>query len=330
MTIDYHTALEGAVFHAVNSGGGGWLDAAFLVLSSEWFGLATGAAIVAAIALRHGRRSLVLLLAFALAVTLSDLVAAEVLKPFFGRMRPCYALPEDTFRWVGWAADVGSLPSLHASNFFAMAGVAWASDRRAGIAAVLVAALVALSRVYLGVHWPSDVLAGTAWGLACAWTALLACRAVERRVLRRQATAGARPDLERLLVQVRDWAAAQDDVQAVLLVGSHARGQARADSDLDLVILARDPERFLRAPSFAGFLGEVARTTTEEWGKLTSVRCWYASGLEVEFGFAGAEWIAGPPFDPGTARVLGDGARVLLDRLGGLEEVVRSAKPAPG
>jgi len=178
VTTDHHSVLDLAVFHAVNSDGGRFLDAAFLALSAKWFGLLAGAALLAFILLRGGRRRLALLVAFAVAVALSDAVGAQVLKPLLGRMRPCYALPRGSFRWLGAASDVGSLPSLHASNFFAMAGVAWSAGRRAGMVALVIAALVALSRVYLGVHWPSDVLAGVAWGLACAWVGL----AIGRRV----------------------------------------------------------------------------------------------------------------------------------------------------
>ena len=47
--------------------------------------------------------------------------------------------------------------------------------------------------------------------------------------------------VERLLRQVVAWAAEQDEVQAVVLVGSYARGDARADSDVDLVLLVEDP-----------------------------------------------------------------------------------------
>ena len=73
-----------------------------------------------------------------------------------------------------------SAPERHASNFFAMAVVAWAAHRRVGVAAVAVAAAVAVSRVYVGVHWPSDVLAGAAWGALCGWAALAAARRILR------------------------------------------------------------------------------------------------------------------------------------------------------
>jgi undecaprenyl-diphosphatase len=48
----------------------------------------------------------------------------------------------------------------------------------------VLAALVALSRVYLGVHWPTDVLAGMAWGLACAWVGLTIGRGTAKRAYR--------------------------------------------------------------------------------------------------------------------------------------------------
>jgi undecaprenyl-diphosphatase len=176
MTIDHHTVLDEVVFRALNAGGGRLLDAVAVALSARWFGLLTGAVIVLAITVAAGRRRLGLLVALAIAVVLSDLAGAQLLKPLFGRMRPCFALPTGTFRWLAPASNVGSLPSLHASNFFAMAAVSWVADRRLGLAALAVAVAVALSRVYVGVHWPTDVLAGAAWGALCAGAALAVAR----------------------------------------------------------------------------------------------------------------------------------------------------------
>ena len=58
----------------------------------------------------------------------------------------------------------------------------------------------------------------------------------------------------------------------------------------------------------------VVRVVVEDWGRVTSLRAWYAGGLEVEFGLATIDWATRP--DEGTRRVLGDGAHVLLDRDG--------------
>lgn len=178
MTTDWHGPLEERLFLAINAGLGVWVDRLGLALSAHAFGFATAVVLSAAILALRGRRGAWLVVALLLAVAMSDGIGSQVLRPLIGRMRPLYALPPGTFRALGRAANVGSLPSLHAANFFAMATVAWAASRRLGIAAAIVAAAVAWSRVYLGVHWPTDVVAGAAWGVACA----LAARAIAGRI----------------------------------------------------------------------------------------------------------------------------------------------------
>jgi undecaprenyl-diphosphatase len=57
------------------------------------------------------------------------------------------------------------MPSLHAANAFAVATLITALVPRAGRVTYPVAALIALSRVGVGVHWPSDVAVGSLFGL---------------------------------------------------------------------------------------------------------------------------------------------------------------------
>ncbi len=183
MTLpDLHLPLEERIFHAVNVDAGPAVDGLARLLSAPAFGAAC--ALLLALALLRNRREApwAWVVALAAAIALTDGLGSQVLRPLVVRSRPAYALPPGTFRVVAPAADVGSLPSLHAANFFAMALVGAVGIPRLAPAFYVVAIGVAWSRVYVGVHWPGDVLLGAAWGSA--WAA--ACLAVRRRRLRRQ------------------------------------------------------------------------------------------------------------------------------------------------
>jgi predicted nucleotidyltransferase len=128
--------------------------------------------------------------------------------------------------------------------------------------------------------------------------------------------------VEDFLARVSAWAVTKTDILAVALVGSHARGAADRDSDVDLVVLTTAPLDYTADVTWADQFGGVANHDIEKWGRVTSVRVWYESGLEVEFGFASPGWAA-TPLDEGTRRVVAGGIRVLLDRdalLAGLAE----------
>ncbi len=116
---------------------------------------------------------------------------------------------------------------------------------------------------------------------------------------------------------VAGWAAARPDVVAVGLAGSWARGAARADSDVDLVVLTDVPERWIGADDWiAAAVGQdVTPVRTQAWGVLTERRVRLTSGLEVELGIVPRQW-ADEPVDDGTARVVRDGFRVLHDPRG--------------
>jgi predicted nucleotidyltransferase len=123
--------------------------------------------------------------------------------------------------------------------------------------------------------------------------------------------------IDAFLNKVVEWAQLQPEVAAVALVGSHTRGTAREDSDIDLVLLTKMPRTFLMNTDWLLTFGEPIRQETEDWGKVTSIRVCYAEGYEVEFGVAGMDW-ASDPSDEGDARVVKDGIRILYERAGAL------------
>ncbi len=129
-----------------------------------------------------------------------------------------------------------------------------------------------------------------------------------------------------ILSGVRSWATSQAGVVGVALVGSRARGEARPDSDVDLVLLCEAPEHFLRDTSWVRGFGEVTAIQVEQWGRVTSLRVHYTDGIEVEFGLTTSEW-AEIPADPGTRTVVATGMRVLFDREGALRRLAQDIDP---
>ena len=126
--------------------------------------------------------------------------------------------------------------------------------------------------------------------------------------------------LARFLSVFTAWAMTQTTVQGVALVGSHARGTATEASDVDLVILADDPQAFLRDWSWVESFGKVVGQNTEDYGNVLSLRVYYEEGLEVEFGFADPSWAA-MPLDAGTREVIAGGIEVLFERGGAMREI---------
>lgn len=97
------------------------------------------------------------------AMALTFLLGNLFLKNLIARPRPC-AVDTSVTLLVPFPAEY-SFPSGHSSNGFTAAAVIFAFYHRAGIAAILLAALIAFSRLYLFVHYPTDILGGMLLGI---------------------------------------------------------------------------------------------------------------------------------------------------------------------
>lgn len=164
-------SLDSALFLSINGTAASphWLAALAFFATNYLPLLVAGAVAGAVITGDHPSRQRVLrmLLAMAIAWLLTGLV-----RHFFAVDRPFVAGLGT--QWLPHAATP-SFPSAHSSVAFALATVVMLTTRQVhwAMVAICAALWVAWSRVYLGVHYPSDVLAGALVGAASGW---LVCR----------------------------------------------------------------------------------------------------------------------------------------------------------
>lgn len=108
--------------------------------------------------------------AVAVALILTLLVGNALLKNVIARDRPCW-IDTSVALLIGVPSDY-SFPSGHSMASFAAAVALLHYHKRVGVAALVLAAIIALSRLYLFVHFPTDVIAGTLIGIGLAIAAI--------------------------------------------------------------------------------------------------------------------------------------------------------------
>src|SRR5262249_52050429 len=116
-------------------------------------------------AIRQRETIVIILLAVALSLVLNR--GLSTLLPF--RYRPMHSVATRTPSFEEWHADLenwSSFPSDNATYLFAIAAGFWLVSWRVGLLFAAFAAFVATARVFLGIHYPSDVLVGAVIGIA--------------------------------------------------------------------------------------------------------------------------------------------------------------------
>lgn len=127
---------------------------------------------------------------------------------------------------------------------------------------------------------------------------------------------------DELIAKLARWSERDDRVIAVGVCGSHARGEARPDSDIDFCILTANPVSLLKDCSWIYDLGPDARVAgpVEDYNLVQSIRVFYGE-TEAEFGVTDLAWTQ-LPIDRETAGVINDGLRILYDPEGRLQKAV--------
>lgn len=126
--------------------------------------------------LNYGKKGLWWILTLVCLVSLSDLISSQVFKPFFFRPRPCRdPYMAHQIRFLAKTCGLnGSFTSSHASNHFAIASFLYLTLKRFSpwwAVAFLWAGLISYAQVYVGVHYPFDVLGGAIFGFTIGYLA---------------------------------------------------------------------------------------------------------------------------------------------------------------
>jgi undecaprenyl-diphosphatase len=167
--------------------GGAALDALARLAADSMLGIVLGlVALVALLVVRRDRRAVQLAVAVALSVGITDLAVGKGLKPAFQRPRPCHVWPETTRLRGTQCGGLFGFPSNHAANNAAIvAALAGQVARPWVIAYAALVAFIAWSRVYVGAHFPGDVLAGLLFGAFVGWATRRTVIRISLRLQRR-------------------------------------------------------------------------------------------------------------------------------------------------
>lgn len=116
---------------------------------------------------KEKKAGIVFLVFFGLTLAITDPFSSRLLKEWLGRIRPCHLLAE--VRLLTDCNTSYSFPSSHAVNIFAAAFFLSQPLKKLSPLFFGIAGIVGYSRIYIGIHYPFDVVGGAAIGLLIAW-----------------------------------------------------------------------------------------------------------------------------------------------------------------
>lgn len=152
-----------------------WIDTVMVAITGMWVWMPLYILLIYVAVRQYGWKSIWVFLAVGLVVLCADQLSASVCKPLFHRLRPCYNTDFQGLIYLpkGMAGGHYGFVSSHAANTFAIATFLTFALRKSGwwvgLTLYLWAFISSYSRIYIGYHYPGDILAGALLGLLVGW-----------------------------------------------------------------------------------------------------------------------------------------------------------------
>lgn len=127
--------------------------------------------------------------------------------------------------------------------------------------------------------------------------------------------------ITRLLNELVQTLSHQNIVRGIILVGSYARGDNRDNSDVNVIILADDPQEFFKKIEFFKHFGNIFSVENSRKGILSfKIAC--HEDTEIQLSIVPCIWAQAEPIDPETLKVILNGVSILWDPRGQLEKLI--------
>ncbi len=177
--IEYLNQVDTKLFLLINQANNNLLDSIMYYASSTSFWIPFYILLFVLIVIKYKWHGLIALLFVLIAISIADLTSVHLFKNVFQRLRPCYQpeLENVINNIVGCGGKYGFVSS-HAANSFAIVTIVikLIGDRYKWLKWLmpLWGILILYSRIYLGKHYPGDVIAGALLGILIGWLVYLA------------------------------------------------------------------------------------------------------------------------------------------------------------
>ena len=162
-----------------------FFDIIMPIITNQNFLASIALVLILYLVIYSGIKGRITILILIVAAGFSDAICAQIIKPWVGRIRPSYEFI-DFINLLVSKGGKWSFPSNHAANSFAFATTLSYFYNQYKKPLYFSACTIAFSRVYVGVHYPVDIIAGSLFGYTITWIVLSIWAIIKVQVMKKK------------------------------------------------------------------------------------------------------------------------------------------------